>query len=74
MEISEMKTFNRIALAMSAVLFSGLAAATPGPYDAITSAVDFSDVNGVVAAIAGGLALAYVFIKGAKLGLALLRG
>lgn len=73
-----MKTFLRkrhaLMAAAAGLTFSGLAAASAGPYDAITDAVDFSDVNGVVATIAGGLAVAYVFIKGAKLGLALLRG
>lgn len=70
-----MRSFKKIGAGVAALAVSGLAAAgSPGPYDAITSAVDFSDVNTVVATIAGGLALAYVFIKGAKLGLALLRG
>lgn len=76
MEIDMFKNRRMGQVALAAVLAVAVTAvqAAAGPYDAITEAVDFSDVNGVVAIIAGGLALAFVFIKGAKLGLALLRG
>lgn len=70
-----MKRMKKVGAALAASVGSVSAAfAGASPYAAITDAVDFSDVNTVVATIAGGLALAYVFIKGAKLGLALLRG
>lgn len=63
-----------VIAAMALLPVAAFAGGGGSPYDAITDAVDFSDVNSVVAAIAGGLALAFVFIKGAKLGLSLLRG
>lgn len=63
------------SVTLVALAVAGTAVAGGGdPYAAITSAVDFDDVKGVVAAIAGGLAIAFVFVKGAKIGLGLLRG
>ncbi|WP_267877393.1 hypothetical protein [Massilia mucilaginosa] len=40
----------------------------------LTSAVDFGTVISAVLAIAGMLALVYVAIKGARIGLAMLKG
>lgn len=69
-----MKNFNRLkkyAARVAAVGVAGLvpvaASASSGPYDAITSAVDWSDVTTGIGAIAALVAAVLVVKKGAKM-------
>lgn len=65
-----MKTFNRLkraALAAGLSCVAVVASATPGPYDAITSAVDWSDVTTGLGVVAAALAGVFIFKRGAKM-------
>ncbi|NHZ93925.1 hypothetical protein F2P45_33760 [Massilia sp. CCM 8733] len=59
---------------VGALAVSGSALAVGPDMSGLTSAVDFGTVISAVLAIAGMLALVYVAIKGARIGLAMLKG
>jgi len=61
------KHFNKLGLALVGLLVAGVASATPGTYDGITSAVDFAEVATAVVAIAALIAVALVAKKGARM-------
>lgn len=61
------------ALLAGAVSVPAFAAGTAPDMTALTGAVDFSTVTAAVLAIAGLLATVYVAIKGARLGLSMIR-
>lgn len=61
------------ALSVSALASAQAAAAGPD-MSGLTGAVDFSTVTTAIMAIAGLLAVVYVAVKGARIGLAMLRG
>lgn len=53
---------------------ASMAATAPPDMTGLTSAVDFSTVTTAVLAIAGLLAVVYVAVKGARIGLSMLKG
>lgn len=61
------------AFGISAMASAQVVAAGPD-MSGLTSAVDFGTVTTAILAIAGMLAVVYVAIKGAKIGLSMLRG
>ena len=64
----------RSAIAAGAVTVAGAASAAGPDMTGLTSAVDFGTVTAAVLSIAGLLAVVYVAVKGASIGLAMLRG
>lgn len=75
------KTINRVlatagVLAVAAVSSgAAFAQAVTGPdMSGLTGAVDFGTVTTAILAIAGMLAVVYVAVKGARIGLSMLRG
>lgn len=69
-----MKTLNaKLVGGLSLVLLPVASFATPGTYDALTSAVDWSDVGTALVAVGALLAAVFVIRKGVKLVLAMIR-
>jgi len=73
MELYMTKNVQR-GLALIGALTSGAAMAAGPDLTPLTSQVDFGTVTIAVLSIAGLLAVVYVAIKGAKIGLAMLKG
>jgi hypothetical protein len=61
------KIFKRVGAALALLSASGVVLATPGPYDAITDAVDWSDVTTGLGVVAAALAGVFIFKRGAKM-------
>lgn len=70
------KVLSAVVVGVGAAASSMSSAAVAGGPDmtGLTSAVDFGTVTVAVLAIAGMLAVVYVAVKGAKIGLAMLKG
>lgn len=64
----------RSAVAAGAVTVAGGAMAAGPDLTPLTSVIDFGTVTTAVLSIAGLLAVVYVAVKGASIGLAMLRG
>lgn len=64
----------RFLVASGAAAVAGSAMAAGPDLSPLTSAVDFGTVTTAVLSIAGLLAVVYVAVKGASIGLAMLRG
>lgn len=64
----------RFLVASGAAVVAGSAMAAGPDLSPLTSAVDFGTVTTAVLSIAGLLAVVYVAVKGASIGLAMLRG
>lgn len=62
------------AASASSLAFAQTAAAAGPDMTGLTSAVDFGTVTTAILAIAGMLAVVYVAIKGARIGLSMLKG
>ncbi|MGG7605405.1 hypothetical protein [Massilia sp. BKSP1R2A-1] len=62
------------AAAVSSVAFAQEAAAAGPDMSGLTAAVDFGTVTTAILAIAGLLAVVYVAVKGARIGLSMLKG
>lgn len=64
-----------VGAAVSSLAFAQEAAAAGGPdMSGLTAAVDFGTVTTAILAIAGLLAVVYVAVKGARIGLSMLKG
>lgn len=69
------KNIQRGLVLVGSVVASGSALAATGPnMSALTGAVSFGTVVTAILSIAGGLAVVYVAVKGAQIGLRMLRG
>ena len=68
------KNIQRGLAMVGAIVLSGSAMAAGPDMTGLTSAVDFGTVTTAVLAIAGLLAVVYVAVKGASIGLAMLKG
>jgi len=69
-----MKTVSRVLALVSVSLMSASAFAVGPDLTPLTSKVEFDTVTTAVLSIAGLLAVVYVAVKGAKIGLAMLKG
>ncbi|MEJ7805143.1 MAG: hypothetical protein WKG03_04395 [Telluria sp.] len=68
------KNIQRGLLAVGALVSASGAMAAGPDMTGLTTAVDFGTVTTAIMAIAGLLAVVYVAVKGARIGLAMLRG
>lgn len=68
------KNIQRGLMAVGALVSSSGAMAAGPDMSGLTTAVDFGTVTTAILAIAGLLAIVYVAIKGAKIGLGMLKG
>lgn len=69
-----MKKHIQRGLALVCALSTGAAMAAGPDMSGLTTAIDFGTVVPAVLAVAGSLAVVYVAMKGARLGLSMLKG